>query len=173
METEEMPSFRGGIVNYFQGATIHNVNFISGGVTKNGGEHYYSKSAETTENITYSDEQIAKALTNIVGKGRPIDSKQKWAGAMWLLRWRCNFPSKAQEFCQRINSLPFEEEPSIKCDYNNIRLLSTLSFMNQDARELEAVKYSKQDEHIFFQLREVVVELDKELQKYNDYKIVV
>ncbi len=173
METEEMPSSFGGIVNYFQGATIHNVNFISGSVTKNGGEHYYSSSAEKQNNSTYSDEQIARALTNVVGAGKPIDSKQKWAGAMWLLRWRCNFPVKAQEFCQRINALPFEEEPQIKCEYNNIRLLSTLSFMNQDARELEAVKYSKQDEHIFFQLREVVVELDKELQKSKDYKQVI
>lgn len=174
METEEIPSSRSGITNIFHsGVTIHNLTINHGTITRNGGDQYYSSSAGEQNNSTYSDEQIARALTNVVGSGRPIDSKQKWAGAMWLLRWRCNFPMKAQEFCQRVNSLPFEEEPEIKCEYNNIRLLSTLSFMNQDARELETVKYSKQDEHIFFQLREVVVELDKELQKSKDYRKVI
>lgn len=174
LETEIMSMSKDGFLNnLFQGATINNLTINSGGATNIYDEHYYKGSDKKQNDSNYSDEQIARALTNVVGVGKPIDSKQKWAGAMWLLRWRCNFPVKAQEFCQRINSLPFDEEPQIKCEYNNIRLLSTLSFMNQDARELEAVKYSKQDEHIFFQLREVVVGLDKELQKSRDYKQVI
>lgn len=117
----------------------------------------------------YTDEQIARALTAVVGEGRAIDCKQKWAGALWLLRWRCNFPAKAQDFCQRVNALPFEQELAIKCEYNNIRQLSTLSFMNEDARQLDSVKYSKRDEQMFFQLRSVVVELDRELQKTRSW----
>ena len=50
-----------------------------------------------------------------------------------------------------------------QCEYNNIRALSTLSFMNEDARKLEDVRYSKNDEQIFFQMRTVVVALQEEL----------
>lgn len=170
MESKETPQRNGGIVNYFQGATIHNI-VINGNMNRSGTEHYSNKAEE--ESRDYTDEQVACALSRIVGTGRPIDSKQKWAGAMWLLRWRCNFPSKALGFCQRINALPFDEELEIKCEYNNIRQISTLSFMNQDARNLEEVQYSKNDEQIFFQMREVVVELEKELLKTKSPRMAV
>lgn len=173
MEIEEQPFSHGGTFFFFEGATIHNITINSGILTKNGDETHHYNSAERQENSGYSDEQIAQALTNIVGTGRPIDSKQKWAGAMWLLRWRCNFPAKAQEFCDRINALPFEQDLEIRCEYNNIRHLSTLSFMNEDARYLDSVKYSKNDEQMFFQLREVVVELEKELRQTKETSRVI
>lgn len=173
MEMEEAGQRHGGIVNYFQGATIHNITINSGIFTKNGEEHHHYNAAEKHDSSGYSDEQIAQALTQIVGTGRVIDSKQKWAGAMWLLRWRCNFPARAQEFCQRVNSLPFDRELEYKCEYNNIRMLSTLSFMNEDARHMESVKYSKNDEQVFFQMREIALELDKELEKSKERRWVV
>lgn len=166
MENQE-PHRSGGIYNYFEGATIHNI-VINGNMIKNGPEHNYG--AENQNNRqTYSDEQVAQALTNIVGRNKPIDSKQKWAGAQWLLRWECNYPAKAQDFCERIARLPLTENLEYKCEYNNIRALSTLSFMNEDARYLENVRYSKDDEQVFFQMREVVVALRDELhrQTYN------
>ena len=119
------------------------------------------------------DNQVATALMNIIGKNKPIDSKQKWAGAHWFLRWVCNYPAKPQDFCTRINQLPFEVEPEFKCEYNNIRALSTLSFMNEDPEHLESVKYSKHDEAAFFQMREVVVALRGELKKTVGSQFVV
>ena len=151
----------GGIVNYFQGATIHNI-VINGNMTRSGNEHYHTAANHTA---SYTDQQIAQALTNITGKGKPIDSKQKWAGAMWLLRWECNFPAKAVEFCEKISTLPLPENLEYKCDYNNIRALSTLSFMNEDPRRMSEVRYSKNDEGAFFQMREVVLALEQELRK--------
>jgi len=112
----------------------------------------------------YSDAQIAQAIAAICGDGKPLDSKQKWAGVHWLLRWECNYPARAKEFCERIAKLPLPEDLAYKCDYRNIRELSTLSFMNADPRELEKVKYSKHDESIFFQLCEVVKALERELR---------
>ena len=35
------------------------------------------------QELAYTDEEIAQALVNIVGKSKAIDSKQKWAGAHW------------------------------------------------------------------------------------------
>lgn len=113
----------------------------------------------------YSDEEIAQALANIVGKNKAIDSKQKWAGAHWLLRWVCNFPAKPQDFCDRVALLPLPADLEYKCDYNNIRPLSTLSFMNEDPRKIDDVKYSKNDEQAYFLLKPVVIALQEELRK--------
>ncbi len=114
---------------------------------------------------TYSDTQIAHALSRIVGKGKPIDSKQKWAGAHWLLRWECGYPVKPQEFCDKIASLPLPDDLEYKCEYRNIREISTLSFMNEDPRFMDSVRYSKNDEAVFFQMKEVVIALQRELSK--------
>ena len=162
METKEQPQRHGGIYNYFEGATINNL-VINGNMKKSGTENYYGGNNERRK--TYSDRQIAQALSNIVGKGRPIDTKQKWAGAMWLLRWECGYPSRAQEFCEKIAALPLSDDLEVRCEYRNIRELATLSFMNEDARYPEAVSYSKNDEQVFFQLREVALALHQELRK--------
>ena len=113
----------------------------------------------------YTDEQVAQALTNIVGKGKAIDSKQKWAGAHWMLRWACNFPARPQDFCERIDRMKLPETLEFKCDYNNIRPISTLSFMNEDSRNLDNVRYSRNDEQMYFQMRAVVIALREELKK--------
>ncbi len=147
----------------FQGANIHNL-VINGNMVKNGNENYNSNSNET-QHTSYSDEQIARALVNIVGKNKAIDSKQKWAGAHWFLRWECNYPAKPQDFCNRIDLLGLPDDLEFKCDYSNIRAYATLSFMNEDPRYLEAVRYSKNDEQVFFQMRSVVIALREELQK--------
>lgn len=165
METLEQPQQHGGIYNYFQGATINNL-VINGNMTKNGPENYNSQEKKNT----YSDTQIAQALSRIVGKGKAIDTKQKWAGALWLLRWECDYPSRAFDFCERIKSLPLPEDLEISCEYNNIRPLSTLSFMNEDPRYMDSVKYSKNDEAVFFQMREVVNALQRELQNTTDFE---
>ena len=119
----------------------------------------------------YTDNQIALALSRIVGKGKAIDSKQKWAGAHWLLRWECGFPSKAQDFCDKIATLPLPDDLEFQCDYRNIREISTLSFMFEDPRHLESVRYSKNDESVFFQMKEVVIALQKELNKISQNRI--
>lgn len=127
-----------------------------------GDNHYHEKDIENTLN-QYSDAQVCTALSNIVGKGKAIDSKQKWAGALWLLHWRCGYPVKAQDFCERIARLPLPEDLEYKCDYRNIRELATLSFISEDATHMENVRYSKNDEAVFLQLRGVAIALDKEL----------
>ena len=47
METEEKPKQRGGITNYFQGATIHNL-VINGNMTKTGSEYFNSEKHKMT-----------------------------------------------------------------------------------------------------------------------------
>lgn len=175
MESTETPQHVGGIVNYFQGATIHNI-VINGNMTKRGTEHYYA--AETTQSregfrkdVQFSDEQVARAIEAICAEGLPLDTKQKWAGAYWGLRWYCNYPVKGSDFCDKIATLPFTKELDPECRYENIRKFVTLSFMNQDARQLDNVKPSKQDEKFYAECRTVVVALAQELGKASFPKI--
>jgi len=159
MESEN-PQHHGGIYNYFQGATINHI-VINGNMSRSGNDTYYREKQK--EEIDYSDEQVARALTNIVGKGKPVDSKQKWAAVYWYLRWQCNFPVKGSDFCERIASLPFTEKLDPECDYNNIRKQLTLPLMSQDARNLDSVRPTKFEEETFAQYRTVVLALEKEL----------
>lgn len=115
--------------------------------------------------IAYTDEQISAALRNLVGKNNIIDTRQKWAWVHWHLIWSCNYPSLAKRFCQRIIHLPYYADIEIGCFYNNIRQLSTLSFMYQDPRFMANVKYCHHDKASFFQAREVWIALEVELQK--------
>lgn len=165
MESTETPEQQGSIiVNYFQGATIHNI-VINGNITKRGVEHYHvAETATPAQRKDYSDEAVARAIEAICGEGKALDSKQKWAGVHWLLRWECNYPARAKEFCERVARLPLREDLAYKCDYRNIREISTLSFLNEDPRQMERVRYSKNDEAVFMQLKEVVWALHRELR---------
>ena len=161
MENEEMKNNGGG----FNIHVYSSGNNIAQTITQNINGNVYNGHSVQDNNYHYSDKQIATALANIVGRNRAIDSKQKWAGAQWLLRWECNFPPKPQDFCERIAALPLPKDLEFPCDYNNIRALSTLSFMDQDPRKIEEVKYSQNDKQVFFQLKSVVVDLMMELEK--------
>ncbi len=162
MEEEEKSMRCGGnIYNYFQGATIHNM-VVNGNMTKSGTENYHDSTAAMKE---YSDEQVARALEAIVGKGKPIDAKWKWAGAKWLLNFVADFPLKTQDFCKRIALLKFSRELEFDCDYNNIRAVSTLSFLSENPLQMDKVRYSEADKGAFLQLRSVVQALQRELEK--------
>ena len=117
-----------------------------------------------TEAGGYTDEQIAQAITAIDGKGKPLNSKRKWTGVHWCLRWYCNFPPTPKEFCERVKELPLGPLP-FECDYTSIRHDSTLSFMEQNPRYMDKVKPSKQDVPFFNECRHVVLSLVTELGK--------
>ena len=152
----------GGITNYFQGATIHNL-VINGNMTRSGQEHYHA-----THKQYHNEHEIAQALEAICGKGKAIDNKQKWAGAYWYLKSTCGFPVDAKEFCRKVNLLPFSQPLEFLCDYNNIRRLTTLSFMSQDYRNVEEIKPSRMDLEVFQQCREVAQALDRELNEKSE-----
>ena len=138
-------------------------NFFAKEMTVTGNSFNYGSGLAASNG--FSDEQIARALEAIVGKGKAIDTKQKWAGAYWYLRWAANFPVDTQKFCERIAGMKFARELEYACDYRNIRELATLSFIEQDPRQMELVKPSKNDERVFSQCREVALRLAEALGK--------
>ena len=111
----------------------------------------------------YSDKQVARALEACVGKGRVIDAKWKWAGVYWYLRWTCNYPVDAKDFCQKIRSLELDIPADYECSYENIRKICTLTFMDFDARRMDVVRVSKSDQGMFSQCREIALKLAEEL----------
>jgi hypothetical protein len=111
----------------------------------------------------YNDKQVAQALEACVGKGRVIDAKWKWAGVYWYLRWTCNYPVDAKDFCQKIRSLELDIPADYECSYESIRKICTLSFMDCDARRMDIVRVSKNDQGMFSQCREIALKLAEEL----------
>ena len=111
----------------------------------------------------YNDKQVAQALESCVGKGRVVDAKWKWAGVYWYLRWTCNYPVDAKDFCKKIVSLDLDIPAEYECSYESIRKICTLSFMDCDARRMDIVRVSKNDQGMFSQCREIALKLAEEL----------
>ena len=104
-------------------------------------------------------------LESCVGKGLVIDAKWKWAGVYWYLRWTCNYPVDAKDFCAKIKSLELDIPEDCECSYESIRKICTLSFMNYDPRWMDIVRVSKNDQGMFSQCREIALKLADELGK--------
>jgi hypothetical protein len=119
------------------------------------------------EGDAYSDKQVVRVLEASAGKGLIIDAKWKWAGAYWLLRWACNYPVEAKDFCMKIKSLDMDIAADYECSYESIRKICTLSFMDYDPRRMDSVRVSKNDQGMFSQCREIVLKLVDEFGK-ND-----
>ena len=115
----------------------------------------------------YNDKLVAQVLEASTGKGLIIDAKWKWAGAYWLLRWACNYPVDAKEFCLKIKSLDMAIAAEYECSYESIRKICTLSFMDYDPRRMDSVRVSKNDQGMFSQCREIVLKLVDEFGKSN------
>ena len=98
-----------------------------------------------------------------MGKGRVVDAKWKWAGVYWYLRWTCNYPVDAKDFCKKIVSLDLDISEDYECSYESIRKICTLSFMDCDARRMDLVRVSKNDQGMFSQCREIALKLAEEL----------
>jgi hypothetical protein len=119
------------------------------------------------EGDAYSDKQVVRVLEASAGKGLIIDAKWKWAGAYWLLRWACNYPVEAKDFCTKIKSLDMDIAADYECSYESLRKICTLSFMDYDPRRMDSVRVSKNDQGMFSQCREIVLKLVDEFGK-ND-----
>ena len=124
----------------------------------------YQGKSDTGYN-SFTDEQISKALLACVGEDKVINIKQKWAGAYWCLRWKCNYPVDIKEFCTKIENLKLGLPTDLDCDYNNIRRFCKLSFMEYDPFAKAEVKVSTMDKDVYSWCREVALKLAEELGK--------
>ena len=113
----------------------------------------------------FSDEQVSKALLACVGKNQMINSKWKWAGAYWCLRWKCYYPVDAKEFCNKIKSLNLGLSDDLDCNYESIRKYCSLSFMDSDPFGKVEIKVSNMDKGTYSVCRQIALNLGEELGK--------
>ena len=132
METIETPRQEsGGIYNYFQGATINNL-VINGNMTKNGTEHYPHEGKK--EGGSVNDDQIARAITMVSGKDKPLMLQKHYVGIICVLQ-SMGWPRKFATCCTRINALPGHEQFPVKCDSNAIKSTQAFKFASVDYNE--------------------------------------
>ncbi len=150
------------------GGFIVNVNSPGNQIIQTQNNNYYGpvyQGKASADQVGFTDEHIKKALLAIIGKDKVIDCKWKWAGAYWYLRWECKYPVDPQKFCEKINSLGLILEDKYRCEYDNIRRICLLSFMDYDPKKMDEVKYSRNDKDVFMACREIALKLAEELGK--------
>lgn len=165
MSLEEIKKLVSELMGSMHGAHIRgNVNIYMN-VEKVYNDERISEEKKEKQQKQNTDEVVGRTLAAMAGEGKPINCKQKWAGAYWYLRWAYNYPVDPQEFCKRIQNLPYADGLEVSCNYENIRKLATLSFMEQDPRQMDKVKPSKMDNQAFMQCREIALLLEEKLGK--------
>lgn len=170
METGETPQQRGGgIYNYFEGATIHNL-VINGSMTKNGDEHYHGKETTQIPKSAYTDEVIARAIIALDGYKKPLCEKQLFLAIIKVLKYKCGWTERWEAACDRINALPMIQatELDVKCDYNNLKAPSALKFASVDYEEWESYSPGMTENEVFKKNKSVgdvfAEELDRQVK---------
>ena len=139
-QQEETSQHFGGIYNYFEGATIHNL-VINGNLSKSGNEYYNN----TGEKPRYSDAEIARAITAVSGKGQPLSLKRHFVGIICVLQ-SMGWPRQFATCCTRINSLPGHENFPVDCDSNAIKSTQLMRFTSVDYKEWDSYEPKNPEE---------------------------
>ena len=106
-----------------------------------------------------------KSLQACVGKDKVINTKWKWAGAYWCLRWKCFYPVDPKEFCDKIKRLNLDLSDDQDCSYESIRKYCTLSFMDYDPFGKTEIRVSNMDKGVYSVCRQIALNLGEELGK--------
>ena len=83
---------------------------------------------------SYSDVQVAHAITAISGEGKPLSLMKHFVGVICALQ-SMGWPQKFATCCTRINQLPGHEDYPVRCDSNAIKSTQALKFASVDYRE--------------------------------------
>ena len=164
-DEEDIKKQRGGIYNYFQGATINNL-VINGNLNQSGSVSNNSGATKAeTQRPKCSDEQVAKALVAINGKENVLNNYQVWLGACCLLMGKYGFPQNLESCCNRITNLPYGEAAlAIECKYESVRKFSYLRFVKVDVDQWGDYKPNDDEKKLFYGCLAVVQKLDNLLR---------
>ena len=124
----------------------------------------YQGKCESGQN-GFSDEQVSRALLACVGKDKSINTKWKWAGAYWCLRWKCFYPVDPKAFCDKIKTLAIGLPDDLDCSYERIRKYCSLSFMDSDPFGKTEIRVSNMDKGTYSVCRQIALNLGEELGK--------
>ena len=165
MEQEEKPQHSGGIYNYFQGVTIHNM-VINGNMTRNGTENYYGQEQQAQHQ--YADQKIADAISSICGENLPLDDKQKWMGVCCLVRAKYGYPYDLESCCKRLAGLPYKTKPFKECDYGSVRKLTVYGFAREPYDKWPVYRPNNTERKHFDACFNVARELESAIEKMTN-----
>ena len=135
MEKEETGQRRGGIYNYFGGATINNLVINNGTYTKHGTEHHHYSSTVDDEKHECSDNKTVPAINstsvedglNVEKLARAIENCQKffWGNSAYAVVYclcRDEFNSNLSQtaFERMVEELPYNGERDYQCPTGTI-----------------------------------------------------
>lgn len=103
-------------------------------VGNSGTVNYYDNRATEKKSESFTDEQIARAITAISGEGKPLSRMKHFVGVICVLQ-SMGWPQKFATCCTRINQLPGHESYPVRCDSNAIKSTQALKFATIDYKE--------------------------------------
>lgn len=128
------------------------------------GPVYFGKDYQEKPQV--SDEQFAKALMAINGKGRAIDSQRAWLGACLLLGYKYGFPLNLNDCCKQIDLLPLNQsELEFPCKYESIRMYGCWKFVSEPYDNWPTYQPKEDEKSLFQKCYAVAQALDKEIKK--------
>mgnify|MGYP006873043081 CR=1 FL=1 len=94
--------------------------------------NYYEREKE--ESAVYSDQQIARAIMEISGKGKPLSLMRHYVGVICVLQ-TLGWSHKFAACCNRINNLPGYESFPVRCESGALKSTQIMKFVGTDYRE--------------------------------------
>ena len=95
---------------------------------KNTANYYEKESADTS---IYSDQQIANAIKEISGKGKPLSLMRHYMGVICVLQ-SMGWSHKFAACCTIINSLPGHDSFPVRCESGALKKTQIMKFVSKD-----------------------------------------
>jgi hypothetical protein len=118
-------------------------------IGNSGTVNYYNQRSAERKPETYSDEQVARAIAEISGEGKPLSLMKHYVGVICALQ-SMGWPQKFATCCTRINQLPGHESYPVRCDSNAIKSTQALKFASVDYKEWGTYKPKPGEEAAVF-----------------------
>ena len=109
----------------------------------------YNATSKDVQKAGFTDEQVARAIAEISGEGKPLSLMKHYVGVICALQ-SMGWPQKFATCCTRINQLPGHESYPVRCDSNAIKSTQALKFASVDYKEWGTYKPKPGEEAAVF-----------------------
>ena len=127
------------------------------------GNVYNGQPSEQQQQVTYSDEEIAQAISSINGKDKVLNELQKWMGVCIFVQSRCGYPRDLKACCEKLAALPYDKPLEVPCYYDNVRKLAIYGFARLTYDQWPGYKPIETEKKNFASCFDVASELEAKL----------
>lgn len=133
METEETPHHSGGIYNYFQGATIHNI-VINGNMTKSGPENYYAGREEKPHEDRVATREMMSQAAKATLDGGYWKSQRSWS-VTFVVYCIWGYKGKVSDFVTEATEWPDGVAERVTCNRDAVEKLKNTYYFSKNIKE--------------------------------------